>query len=338
MTTTTLDWTSTEVSDGLPIIAPTKARVHELLDYRGWDPAAVIGAVPPRNGLLTYEVAAANAVMTGCTPEQFLLVTEALAAMLEPAFNLYAIQATTHPVGPTIIFSGPAATDAGVTSGQGCFGPGNAGNVRVGRAVRLILQNVGGARAGGLDRATFGTPHKSSMVFAEKGVESDGVNWTTRAAEFAGDGANVVTVVATEGPHEVNDHRSFTAHDLLRQIAFSLANVGTNDALFFPDSTPVVVLGPEHARTIAGDGWSRQDAREYIARHARVPLRHWSRVNIDGHFAEKWPSLYTGADDFTDVPVVTADELVLVVAGGEGKHSMISPSYGVSKTVSRVFE
>lgn len=328
-----------ELSDGLPIIAPTRARVDELLAYGGWDSAGEIGPVPPRNGILTYGVAAANAVMTGCTPAQFWLVTEAVRAMLLEPFNLLAVQTTTHPVGPCVVFSGPAAAMAGVSGDAGCFGPGYPANARIGRAIRLIMQNVGGARAGALDRATFGTPAKWTFCFADKPIFSDSENWATLAEETLGTGtANLVTVIPAEGPHNVNDHYSYTAQGLLRQVAHTLATVGANDPINYPLATPMVVLSPEHARTVAGGGFTRQDAKEFIARHARIPLGHWSAENIQGRFAEKWPALYAGADPFTEVPVVTPECLVLAVAGGDGKHSMVVPTIGTARCVSREFD
>jgi hypothetical protein len=328
-----------DLSDGLPIIAPTRARVDELLSYGDWTRDDEIGTVPPRNGILTYEVAAANAAMTGCAPAQFWLVTEAIKAMLLEPFNLLSIQTTTHPAGPCVVFSGPAAAMAGVSAAGGCFGPGHPANARIGRAIRLILQNVGGARAGTLDRATFGTPAKWTFCFADKPVRSSSENWATLAEEAAGTGtANLVTVIPAEGPHNVNDHFSFTAHGLLRQVAHTLATVGANDPVNYPLATPMVVLSPEHARTVAGDGYTRQDAKEFIARHAQIPLGHWSAENIQGRFAEKWPGRYAEAGPLTGVPVVTAERLVLAVAGGDGKHSMVVPTIGTARCASRTFE
>ncbi|MFT4212919.1 MAG: hypothetical protein QM626_13730 [Microbacterium sp.] len=329
-------FTADEVGDGMPLFAPTRERVAHLLEFVPQSGETVIGEVPPANGTLTYSVAAANAAMTGCTPPEFWLVTEVLAAVLGGEFNLLSIQATTHPAGPVILVSGPVAAQLGVHGGSGCMGPGWPVNARVGRAVRLALMNVGGARPGGLDMATFGGPAKWSLCFSDQPVDVEANRWPTLAEEQTGSpDTSTVTVIGGEGPLNVNDHFSTRATGLLRMIAHTLATVGSNHA-HNPRSTPMVVIGAEHAAVIAGDGFTRDDARAFIARHARIPLSQWSKEARDGRLRNRYPKLYGDADDQDEVAVVAPEDLVLAVAGGPGKHSVVIPSFGRSVSVREI--
>ena len=150
-----------EWSDGLPIVPPTAERVAAMLGGR--DPARSLGAMPPLWREATLEKLAVNAVMAGCRPEYFPLVEAAVEAMLDATFNLYGVQSTTHPVAPLVIAHGPYARSIGVHAGSGCFGPGFRANATIGRAIRLILLNVGGAWPGRHDMATQGSPAKFSF-------------------------------------------------------------------------------------------------------------------------------------------------------------------------------
>jgi hypothetical protein len=326
-----------DVSDGLPVIAPTRARVDELLAAIGVDGSERIGRIPPRGGMLTYESAAANAVMTGCTPDQFWVVIESMKTMLEPRFKLPSMQTTTHPVGACLIVSGPMADQVGVHGGTGCLGPGFKANARIGRAVRLIQLNVGGAWPGSGDMATMGSPAKWTFCFSDQSLYGrDGTYWPTIAEEFTGrKDASVICAAPVEAPHNVNDHFSSTASGVLRMITNSLANVGSNHA-HQPNSTPVVIIGPEHAEIIASEGFTRDDARNYIARHARIPLKQWSPENQKGRIRERFPKLYAEAEDSVELPIILdPQDLVIAVAGGVGRHSMVAPSFGLSFAVTR---
>ena len=135
-------------TDGLPIVPPTEARVEAMLAGIDAEPDHVVGKIPPLWAEATVEKVAINAVMAGCGPEVMPVLVAALEAMLEPAFNLYGVQATTHPVAPLVIVHGPAVARLGMHAGPGVFGPGNRANATLGRAVRLCLWNLGGARPG----------------------------------------------------------------------------------------------------------------------------------------------------------------------------------------------
>ncbi len=319
-------------TDGLPIVPPTAERVEAMLAGIDADPDAVVGTIPPLWGVATIEKVAINAVMAGCRPVALPVLVAALAAMLEPAFNLYGVQATTHPVAPLLIVHGPAARRLGMHAGSGLFGPGHAANATLGRAVRLCLWNLGGGRPGAADMATQGSPAKYSYAIAER---EDASPWEPLHASRGLDaGESAVTVFGGEAPHNVNDHVSQHAPGLLSVVAGTAATLGSNVGWYLAQSQLLVVLGPEHAATIAADGFTRADVQRYLYEHARLPLR---RRKLGGMWGiQDWPRWMTTADDDARLPIVPGPEDVLVmVAGGPGKHSAVVPNCCFSRAVTR---
>src|SRR5207245_9910527 len=185
-------------------------------------------------------------------------------AMLDPSFNLYGGTATTHAVAPLLIVHGPIAAELGVHSGSGCFGPGFRGNATIGRAIRLVLLNIGGAWPGRHDMATQGSPAKFSYCIAEH-VEA--TPWGALHEE------NVVTVFGGEAPHNVNDHVSTTAAGILATVADTAVSLGSNVGWDFSQSQLLIVPGPEPAATIAADGFTRSAIPPYLFPPAPLPLR-----------------------------------------------------------------
>jgi hypothetical protein len=246
--------------DGLPLVPPTPERVEAFVVASGRPASEVVAALPPTWAEATVEKVAVNAVMAGCRPAHLPVVLAAIRAAAQEPFNLYAIQTTTHPCAVLVIVSGPAAAQLGVNAGYGAFGPGSRANATIGRAVRLVLMNVGGARPGVLDRATQGSPAKYTYCVAEHEASSPWPPLRVALGFRAED--SVVTVVAGEGPHNVNDHGSATADSLLRQLAGTMAVPGSNNAYMKGDS--YLFLGPEHARQLAAEGLSREDVQRRL--------------------------------------------------------------------------
>lgn len=310
--------------DGLPIVPPTEERVLAMLGGAPGD--RLLGVMPPLWRQATLEKLAVNAVMAGCEPAAFPLIVAAVEAMLDSSFNLYGVQATTHPVAPLLIVHGPIAAELGVHSGSGCFGPGFRANATIGRAIRLILLNVGGAWPGRHDMATQGSPAKFSYCIAER---VDASPWGALYED------NVVTVFGGEPPHNVNDHVSTTAGGILATVADTAVSLGSNVGWYFSQSQLLIVLGPEHARTIANDGLSRADVQRYVFEHARLPLR---TLKLGGMWGiHDWPRwMHAVTDDDALLPQVPSPEDVMViVAGGPGKHSAVVPNCTFSRAVSR---
>jgi hypothetical protein len=318
--------------DGLPIVPPTADRVERTLAYCNRPLTEAVARVAPRYGEATPLRLAANAVMAGCRPEYFPLLLLAIEAMCEEPFNLYGIQATTHPVAPLVIVNGPIARELGLNAGHNAFGPGTHGNATLGRAIRLALLNIGGAIPGVGDMSTFGAPSKYSYFVAENEGASP---WEPLHVErgFPSD-ATTVTVIGAECPHNVNDHESTSAEGILTTIAGTMATTGNND--IFYDAQPLVVLGPEHAKTVADDGFSKADAKRFLVEHATVPLGRFSKENIERRFRMVQKERYGNAPLDTPIPIVRrAEEIIIAVIGGAGKHSAVVPTFGATRSVTR---
>jgi hypothetical protein len=314
--------------DGLPIVPPTRERVDAMLAALGRAGEEEVGAVPPRWGVATLDALAANAVMAGCAAEASPLLRVALEACLRPEFNLYAIQGTTGSVTPALIVSGPLAERVGISGGTGCLGPGHPGNLTLGRALRMILLNLGGGRPGELDRATHGQPGKLALCFAEN---ETGCPWPPLRVDLGYDpGETAVLVAGVMGTTDLIDHSSTRAEDLLQMLGESLAGNATNHVM--TGGTSVLVLGPEHAAMLAGAGLSRRDVAAELARRARVRIDSYPETVLEKIVRVRRPQHFTpGA---VTMPVFdSADHLLVVVAGGAGPHDAFLPSYGESTLV-----
>ena len=315
--------------DGLPLVPPTPDRVAAAVRAAGRPAADVVVALPPTWAKATVEKVAVNAVMAGCRPEYIGVVLAAVRAAAQDQFNLYAVQATTHPCAVLVIVSGPAATELGMNAGYGAFGPGNRANATIGRAVRLVLMNVAGARPGTLDRATQGTPAKYTYCVAENDAASP---WEPlRVSLGFGAGDSIVTVVAGEGPHNINDHGSTTADSLLQQIAGTLSVPGSNNAYMQGDS--YLFLGPEHARQLAAAGLGRGDVQRQVFERARIPRERFGPgqlAHIEHGFG---PAQVEMTREALRVGVGREDLKVLVV-GGDGRHSCWVPTFGMTRSCS----
>ncbi len=314
-------------SDGLPVVAPTRARVDAMLRYCDHLPHSELGTMPPRHGIVTPEILAVNAVMAGCRPEYFPVVLAAVQAMLEPAFNLFAVQATTHPCAPCVIVNGPIARELGINGRYGAFGPGVRANATIGRALRLILLNVGGAAPGVLDRSTQGQPAKYAFCVAENEAESP---WPPLHVErgFALDDSTV-TVTGADGPHNLNDHISEHADGILAMLRGAMNDMGCNNAYLY--GQPTIAFGPEHAAILAAGGLSKDDIRRFVFEQVRLPRTLWAQGGMAGMFTDLFP-------DAAQVPIIKAPEdLLIIVVGGFGRHSSWLPTFGdTTRAVTRL--
>jgi hypothetical protein len=313
--------------DGLPIVAPTPARVDAMLEANGGDADAVLGVVPPRDGLATVQTVAVNAVMAGCTPDVLPVVTTAVQALTQPEVNLRGVQATTHPVAPLVVVHGAIAERLGFNAGTGCLGPGTRANATVGRAVRFVLMHVGGARPGDGDAATQGAPSKYTYCTAEHTGASP---WPPFPTTRGVDAPSAVTVFCGEGPHNVHDMESDDAERIMEKLASAMTTLGSNNACISQGEL-FVMLCPEHAATIAANGWSRDDVQQHLFDHARLPrgvLRH-ALTNV------AWaPWMLEVEDDDALLPMTEeAANIRVLVVGGAGKHSSIAPSWGMTRSV-----
>jgi hypothetical protein len=316
-------------SDGLPVLPPTPPRVARLLAGVRGERHDLIATLMPRRGWATLEAIAINAAMAGAGPEHMPVILAAVRAVADPAFNLNAILTTTHPCTPLVIVNGPVAARLGIHGGPNAFGNGHRANAVIGRALRLVLQNVAGATPGELDRATLGHPGKFTYCIAEHEAASP---WAPLSVERGlAPGESSVTVVGADAPHNVNDHGSTTAEALVRALASVLATTGSNNV--YLGGEPVIVLGPEHAATIAGSGWSKAELKRQLWSRAHVRLDAFSSENM-ARFAVIDPGRFTGRPpDATVGQALAPDDLMIVVAGGPGKHSAVVPTFGATHAV-----
>lgn len=231
-------------TDGLPVVTPTEARVLAMLDGTTRSPGDVVGVVPPNLVPVTVEKVAVNAVMAGCRPEYLPVVLAVVEAACSEAFNLHGVLATTFSVGPVVIVSGPVARAIGINSGVNVLGQGHRANSTIGRALQLVVRNVGGGRPGGVDRAAFGNPGKIGLCFAE---DEEGSPWEPLAeARGQRTGTSAVTVFAGGGVRMIGDESSRTPESLTRTLATALRPM---DAL--------LIVSPDHGRLFRNAGWSR---------------------------------------------------------------------------------
>ena len=316
-------------TDGLPIIPPTMRRFDRMIAHSGWDPKTLIGLVAPQRGEASVEKIAINATMAGCIPQHLPILIAATKAMVQEEFNLFGMQATTHPCTVLVLINGPLSHQLDINYGYNAMGQGHMSNATIGRAIRLILVNVGGASPGVLDRATVGGPAKYSFCFAENEGENP---WEPLHVERGfQQSLSTVTVVGAEGPHNVNDHGGSSAEEILITISGVLATPGTNNA--YLGGEPLIVLGPEHAAIIARDGFSKYDVKQFLFENARVPLARISKGNLE-LFKKNHPKRFSGLNSQASVPISDRPEdIMVVVAGGKGRHSVVIPTFGRTRAV-----
>ncbi len=319
-------------TDGLPFIPPTRERVLEMYQYIDYLPKDVIAKLPPRNGDATVERIAINAVMAGCRPEYMPILITAVKAISDASFNLNGVQSTTHPCSVAIFVNGPLRNELSINSGHNCFGQGARANASIGRAMRLILINVGGGTPGEGDQSTQGTPAKYSFCSAENEESSPWPPFHVDYGYAAED--STVIVMAAEAPHNVIDGGSITGLGVLESMADSMRAGNTND-IDFGRGNPMVAFGPEHAAVVGRDGLTRADVQQYLWEHVRREPR------VRRNQAPRPPSA-PRIGDVQGNPGLEHGErwicpeprdIFVIVAGGAGSHSSWIPSFGLMRSV-----
>jgi hypothetical protein len=320
-------------TDGLPIVPPTEARVHLMLT--GYESIAQkeIAVLPPKMGSATLEKVAINAVMAGCLPEYMPIIITAVEAAADERFRLLGVQATTHPCGVLIVVNGPIVEKLHLNSGGNAFGPGNQANATIGRAMSLVLLNIGGGVPGQIDKSTQGSPCKYTYCVAENEAANPWQPFHVEKGFRPED--STVTVFAAEGPHNINDHDSTSGRDILKTIASTMTTAGNNN-LIFHSGEPLLVLGPEHAASIAQEGFSKEQVKDYIYENARLPIKNISEGHIQ--YRAKQPERYGEFINSDMIPLAKREDIVVMVVGGAGRHSCFIPTFGLSNMVTRIIK
>jgi len=318
------------LTDGLPIVPPTRARVNAMVAGAGRPRATLISQLAPAFGLATVESIAINAVMAGCDPIFMPVLIAAVEAVSAPEFNLQAVQATTNPVAVWIIINGPIARELGVNHHMNCLGEGNWANATIGRAMRLIQRNIGGALPGDMDRTEQGQPGRYSFCCAEN---EDANPWEPLHVErgFRRE-QSTVTVVGAEGTMNMNTHAEGAA--LLRAIAGTMVHPPSNEYMF--GGEPWLILGPEHASKLARAGYSKEDVKAQLWEMSKMPAGRLSPIDIERTRKMRTTELGVSIVTETMLPISPSPkQMGLIVAGGAGTHSTYVPSFGVMRAVTR---
>jgi hypothetical protein len=260
-------------SDGLPVVPPTPERVLAMLKGTTRRPEEVVGRIPPDYAECTVEKAAINAVLAGCKPEYFPVVLAAIEAALAPDFGLHGVLCTTNFIGPVVLVNGPIARAIGMNSRVNALGQGNRANATIGRALQLVVRNVGGGRPGEIDRATLGHPGKYTFCFAE---DEEGSQWESYAVEkgFSQD-TSTVTLFVGDGAAPIVDEISRTPESLARSYAACLRAAHHPKKVI--DVVAFLVVTPEHARVFHEAGWSKQRLRSELDRLLQIPVAELMR-------------------------------------------------------------
>ena len=230
-------------TDGLPVIPPTPQRVLRMLQGTSLDPQHVIATMPPNMAKVTVEKVAINAVMAGCRPEYLPVVMAAVDAVCTDEFNIHGVMATTMGASPVMIVNGPIRHRLKMNMGLGALGQGNRANATIGRALRLVIRNVGGAKPGGTERSTFSNPMKFTMCFAEWEERSC---WNPFHVDrgFDADDSVVTTLAMSAGPTLILDETTTEAPVLA--AAIGEATKGMLNANWYDSSNCLMVVSPEH--------------------------------------------------------------------------------------------
>lgn len=320
---------SAGVTDGLPVVPPSARRVGAMIQDARVDPDAVIAVIPPSYAPVTWRDAAVNAVMAGCAPAYLRVVGAAVAAIAAPEFNLLGIATTTGSATVCVMVNGPIVTEIGMNSGANALGPGNRANATIGRAIQLIIRNMGEARPGEIDMATLGQPGKYAFCLAENEAHSP---WPPLHVErgFAAH-SNVVTVMGVSGTIEVVDSDSLTPEEIAQTFAGSMLIAGhAGGSGLLGGGEPLIILPPELANVFAHAGLSKAQAKKLIWDRALLPVERCAPARLGGAMANN------ALQDGNLRVAAKADDIMLVVAGGVGRKGCYVPTWsGSTIAVSR---
>ena len=309
-------------SDGLPLVPPTPEAVRAMLSAAGRDGAETLGPVPPRTRRATLEKIAANAVMAGCRADYFPVVLAAVEAVLDENCRLYGIQTATNNAVPMIIVNGPVAQQIGMNARGNVFGPGVRANAAIGRALQLVLRNIGGDLPGETALSTQGQSGRFTFCIAENEADSPWPAFHVERGYAAGD--STVTVIGASAGHNVFTYGCETGAELLDHFVGAMTAMGHNNVIF--PTGPLLVIGPEHAGVFARDGYDKPAIRQQIFERARIPLSRFAERTVHGlkHRRSRWFERFPQTDT-----IGVADDpshISIVVAGGAGIHSQFVPT------------
>ena len=311
-------------TDGLPVVIPTTDRVSRTVLATGFEPDLVLGVMGPMHGSATVEKVCTAAVMAGCLPDYAPVVVATVRAVCQPEFDLTEMQATTHCTAPLVIVCGPARHACGeIASGFGALGPGHRANASIGRALRLAMINIGGARPGSSDMALHGHPGKFTYCVAEDEENSPFPGLHTTFGYDPEQSAVIVT--GAEAPHSTfftgDRDDPASVENLLNVIALVMANPGSNN-VHIREGSIAVMMNPDHTDVLSRAGLSREDVQAELASRAAISVGTMRRISPDpqGRYEE-------AADDELIHVLKDPSRVLLFQAGGSGLYTMVMPSW-----------
>ncbi len=318
-------------TDGLPVVVPTAEKVAAMVAACGREAGELIGPFPPRWRRASIEKVAINAVMAGCRPEYFPVVLAALDAVLDNDCQLYGIQTATNTTAPLLIVNGPAVRELDINARGNVFGQGARANATIGRAVQLVLRNIGGDRPGETDMSTHGQASKFGACIAEAEDDSPWSPFHVDAGFAPTD--STVTVIGASAPQNIFTYGCETGQDILEHFIGATLGLGHNNIIF--PTGPLFVVSPEHAATMARDGIGKSEIQHAVFERARIPLTRFAERSVRGlhHRRARWFAEVGDPDHIgiADRP----QDIHIVVAGGAGIHSLFVPTAFSYRPVTR---
>lgn len=321
-----LGWT-----DGLPVVPPTADLVAAALRTTVLDADHVVGYLPPLGGAATVEAIAINAVMAGCLPEYLPVVIAGVEAMCDPAYQLDGPQVTTNAVAPVFVVNGPVRARLDIHGGAGCMGPGWRSNATIGRALSLVLRNIGGAKPPVSSKSTHAQPARYTFCFGEWEEENP---WEPLHVEhgFAPE-ESTITVAPISGTLDVNSG-NLDHEESLRIIGYEIGSWGNNGLIYCGGVfvSGVVVMTPHRAQLLARAGLSKADTKRRLWEESsteveRLPYRSRHRE----------PMLHV--EDGKAYGVAAPEDLTIVIGGAvEPYHATWMPGFTESRPVTRAID
>jgi peroxiredoxin len=319
--------------DPLPVIPPTVQRVERMLRATTLAPDEVIALVPPNYGQATVEKIAVNAVMAGCVPEMLRVLIPLIRAVCDERYNIHGVQATTHFAAPLVIVNGPIRSEFGFVSGSNVFSNVARANSTLGRALQLILTNIGGAKPGEMDMSALGNAGKFSQVIAENEEENP---WEPLHVEHGfSHEQSTLTLFAAEPPRGVSEHMARSGRSVLKAISRALATIWTYRMCAMFEA--FVILCPEHVKTLHRDGFTKQSAREFLFENTGIPLHHYSDGEGEGVQYQHLFTQITIDGEPCYRKFARPEQIHIIVAGGTaGKFSAVLGSWATGPRGSQV--
>jgi hypothetical protein len=306
-------------TDGLPVIPPTRDRIKQFLATVNRDPDEVLAVVPPRHGAASLTSIAANAVMAGCLPEYFPTVVAAFEAINDPLFPLGTLGGT-KPETPFFLMNGPVRQRIDLNYTNGCLGPGSRANATIGRALRLIMLNLGGLTIGRHSRSAFSSPMQYTFCAGE---DEENSLWEPFHVErsFAREQSvvsvfRVTSYIALLAPLDFDQ----SPEGLLQHVAQSMVSLG-NTALYAGNLSCLLLFNPERVQVLANAGITKSQAKSILFNYMQMPVSSFRRSDVE--VMNKRGRIV--GDKITLVD--RADDIHIAVMGGAGFHAVFLPGF-----------